>query len=83
LSPGDLEEPPVGGGAEALDVVAQDRDEHRRDGDDADGVAGAVLELALVDGGAVVGPGGADAFRGPGQGQPAPAFCRHPGVTAA
>ena len=62
LAPGDLEQAAVGGGAEALDVLAQDGDEDRGDGDEADGVAGAVLELALVQARAVVGPGGRDAL---------------------
>jgi len=33
--PGDLEQPPVVGGAEAFQVIAQDGDEDGRDGDDA------------------------------------------------
>jgi hypothetical protein len=62
LAPGDLEQAAVAGGAEAADVIAQDRDEDGRDGYDADGVAGAVLELAQVQDGAVVGSRGRDAF---------------------
>jgi len=56
-------------------VIPQERHEHGRDGNHAHRVAGPVLELALVDGCAVVGPCGAYAFRGPGQDQPAPALC--------
>ncbi len=42
----DLEQSSVPGGVETLDVLVQGGDEHRRDRDDADGVAGAVLEHA-------------------------------------
>jgi len=56
-APGGLEDPPVGGRAEPLDVGAEQPDQDRGDGDGAGLVAGAVLQAAFLAGGALVGPG--------------------------
>jgi hypothetical protein len=67
------EDPPVRGGAVALEVGAEDLDQDGRDGDGPGLVLGAVFQAAGLAGGAVVGPVAAGAGRGGGQVDAAPA----------
>jgi hypothetical protein len=67
-----LEDPPVGGRAEPLDVGAEQPDQDRGDGNGAALVAGAVLQAAFLAGGALVGPGPPGPGRRGGQDDPSP-----------
>ena len=67
-APGGLEDPPVRCRAVPPNMGAEQADEVGRNRDGAGLSGGAVLEAAFLPGGAVVGPRGAGAGRGGGQG---------------
>jgi len=80
---GSAEQPVVGCGAVAAEVVAEHGDQDGRDGNGPDRSLRPVFEAALFVAGAVAGPGCGGAGRGPGEGEHPPAMAGEVAVGSA